>query len=116
MTDSERAERAVSGLRLRLARATLGLTQTDVAQAIGIPRTSLSAVEMGVRNVTGLELRRLARLYQRDIAWLLGDEEAPVDKRLIRATESLAEADREQVLRFAEFLAASARREEGSDD
>src|SRR3712207_8170980 len=52
---------AVGG-RLRAARETLGLTQVDVAGALGIQRTSVIAMEAGRRNVSALELRRLARL------------------------------------------------------
>ena len=63
------------GSRLREAREVLGLTQGDVAGALGIPRTSVIALEAGRRKVTGLELRRLARLYRRDVHWLLGEDD-----------------------------------------
>lgn len=103
------SERQVVGQRLRTARETLGLTQDDVAGALGIPRTSVLAMEAGRRNVTALELRRLARLYRRSVQWLLGEEEdaAAVDHALYRATNVLSEDDKEQVLRFAQFLAAA---------
>lgn len=94
--------------RLREARETLGLLQADTAEALGIPRTSVQAMEAGNRKVTGLELRRLARLYRRPVGWLLGEDDAPVDDQqvLFRATAPLSPQDREQVLRFAQFLAA----------
>ncbi|WP_405881025.1 helix-turn-helix transcriptional regulator [Streptomyces sp. NBC_01136] len=96
------------GRRLRTARETLGLTQDDVAGALSVPRTSVTAMESGQRNVTALELRRLARLYRRTVHWLLGEEEeAAVDNALYRATAELSEDDKEQVLRFAQFLAAA---------
>ena len=59
--------------------------------------------------MTALELRRLARLYRRSVAWLLGEdgEPAAVDGALYRATSSLSPDDKEQVLRFAQFLAAA---------
>ncbi|WP_158853022.1 helix-turn-helix domain-containing protein [Saccharothrix deserti] len=103
------SERQVVGHRLRTARETLGLTQDDVAGALGIPRTSVIAMESGRRNVTALELRRLARLYRRNVQWLLGEEEetAAVDHALYRATNALSEDDKEQVLRFAQFLASA---------
>lgn len=103
------SERQVVGRRLRTARETLGLTQDDVAGALGIPRTSVIAMEAGRRNVTALELRRLARLYRRNVQWLLGEEEetAAVDHALYRATNALSEDDKEQVLRFAQFLASA---------
>jgi transcriptional regulator with XRE-family HTH domain len=92
--------------RLREARTFLGLSQQDVATALGIPRSSVSAMETGRRNVTGLELRRLARLYRRPVAWLLG-EDAELDLEVLAATRGLAEQDRALVLRFAEFLASA---------
>lgn len=97
------------GERLREARETLGLTQADVAGALGIPRTSVHAMEAGRRKVSGLELRRLARVYRRSIEWLLGEETAAVeaDNALFHATAALSADDKAQVLRFAEFLASA---------
>lgn len=111
-------EHQIVGARLREAREVIGLTQGDVAAALGIPRTSVIAMEAGRRKVTGLELRRLARLYRRDVAWLLGDDVTPrdaADSALFRATAELTPEDREQVLRFAEFLAAGGTQRGGGD-
>lgn len=105
-------EQAEVAQRLRSARETLGLTQEDVASALGIPRTSVISMEAGKRNVTALELRRLARLYRREVSWLLGegpesiDEASAENSALFRATAQLSTDDKEQVLRFAQFLAA----------
>lgn len=109
-------EHRVVGARLRDARLATGLTQAEVAGALGMSRPTLAAVEKGTRKITGLELRRLARLYQRDVAWLLGEEDPDVTagSALHRATANLSEADKEQVLRFAEFLAAKTRTENGT--
>lgn len=109
-TPAEADEHRLVGSRLREAREVLGLTQGDVGEALSIPRTSVIAMEAGKRKVTGLELRRLARLYRRDVGWLLGDDDSTVDVEsdtaLFRATAHLTEEDREQVLRFAQFLAS----------
>lgn len=106
----EHDEHKLVGSRLREAREVLGLTQGDVAEALGIQRTSVIAMEAGRRKVTGLELRRLARLYRRDVAWLLGEDDGTADTEgaaaLFRATAHLTDEDREQVLRFAQFLAS----------
>lgn len=104
-------EHRVVGARLRDARLATGLTQAEVATALGMSRPTLAAVEKGTRKITGLELRRLARLYQRDVAWLLGEESSDQTSggALHRATAELSDADKEQVLRFAEFLAAQSR-------
>lgn len=103
------AEHQVVGARLRDARLAIGLTQSDTASALGISRPSVAAIEKGTRKVTGLELRRLARLYRRSVGWLLGDDEedsVDTDAVLHRATAELSDEDKQQVLRFAQFLAA----------
>ena len=105
--ESEQQELAA---RLREAREYVGLLQEDVAQALGIPRASVSALEAGKRRVSSLELRRLARLYRRQVGWLLGEDlQIDVSAPLFRATSALSDNDKEQVLRFAEFLAGAGR-------
>ena len=109
--DSDASEEMALARRLRDAREYIGLLQEDVATALDIPRASVSALESGKRRVSSLELRRLGRLYRRPVAWLLGEEGAEVDTNapLYRATEALSDQDKEQVLRFAEFLAGAGR-------
>lgn len=96
------------GQRLREAREYLGLSQEQVAEFVSIPRASVSEMEAGKRGVNGLELRRLGRLYRRSVAWLLGeDETVAIDGALFRATATLSDQDKEQVVKFAEFLAGA---------
>jgi transcriptional regulator with XRE-family HTH domain len=96
------------GQRLREAREYLGLSQEQVAEFLSIPRASVSEMEGGKRGVNGLELRRLGRLYRRSVAWLLGEDEAvAIDGALFRATASLSDQDKAQVVKFAEFLAGA---------
>jgi transcriptional regulator with XRE-family HTH domain len=117
MEDDERGEvgdteeQAKIGARLKEAREYVGLLQEDVASALGIPRASVSALESGKRRVTGLEVRRLAHIYHKPVGWLLGDDDIELSdgEPLFRATEALSERDRDQVLRFAQFLAAAGR-------
>ncbi|WP_428115138.1 helix-turn-helix domain-containing protein [Candidatus Poriferisodalis sp.] len=106
----EDAEMALAR-RLRFAREHIGLVQADVATALDIPRASVSAIESGKRRVSSLELRRLGRLYRRPVAWLLGEEgtELDADAPLLQVTRVLSDHDKEQVLRFAEFLADAGR-------
>ena len=94
--------------RLGEARRHIGLLQDDVARALNLSRSTVSAIERGERRVTPLELRRLARLYQCPVEWFLGEEMAPSES-LSRATENLAKKDKQQVLRSAEVLAGAAR-------
>ena len=100
---------ASMGTRLREAREFLGMSQEAVAAALGIPRASISAIESGRRKVGSLELRNFARIYKRPIEWFYGSDADPVEEdatvtALFRATSGLRQEDKEQVLRFAEFL------------
>lgn len=55
------------GARLREARRSCGLSQSDVAQSIGVSRPTLIAVEQGRRVPPAHELVDLARLYGRQM-------------------------------------------------
>jgi transcriptional regulator with XRE-family HTH domain len=109
-TPQEEAEGYASmGVRLREAREFLGLSQEAVAEALRIPRASISAIESGRRKVGSLELREFARIYKRPLDWFYGSDEEPIAEdetvtALFRATSNLKPEDKEQVLRFAEFL------------
>jgi transcriptional regulator with XRE-family HTH domain len=107
--DDDDEEYASMGARLRQAREYLGFSQEAVAEALSVPRASISAMEGGHRKVSSLELRDLARLYRRPIEWFYASDAEPIAEdetvsALFRATKNLTEQDKEQLLRFAEFL------------
>ena len=110
------------GERLREAREYVGLTQDEVAKRLEVPRSALSNIEAGQRKVDALELRTLARLYQRPTAWFTEEGEAAGQPalpkevaHLARAAASLSSRDREELARFADFLRARAKVKAGSD-
>jgi transcriptional regulator with XRE-family HTH domain len=96
------------GARLRSSREFLGLSQEEVAEHMGLSRPAISNVEAGKRKVSTQELRRFAELYRRPYEYFLGEAQELTDDEtsgaLFRATKELSEGDKEQVLRFAEFL------------
>jgi transcriptional regulator with XRE-family HTH domain len=105
-------EQELLGRRLRESREYLGLSQEFVAEKLSIPRASISAIETGKRKVSSLELKQLARLYRRPVAFFLSEEqETEADdttiQALFRTAKALSEQDRQQVLRFAQFLRQS---------
>jgi transcriptional regulator with XRE-family HTH domain len=105
--DADRSEPELLGKRLRDARESLGLPQSTVADHLEIPRTAVSEIEAGRRKVTFLELKRLAALYRRPIGFFSDDEPVSEDDTttaLYRTTAELSSTDRQQVLRFAQFL------------
>lgn len=72
------------GKRLKDARVNRGLTQDQVAESIGVSRTSLVQIEAGNRGINTLELAELARLYNRHVSdFFLEDEEPGRDPFLI---------------------------------
>lgn len=68
-------EAEVIGQRIAEARGRAGLTQAELADRIGMVRSSLAKVEGGSRRVSALELARVAEALETRIEWFL--EEAP---------------------------------------
>lgn len=109
MSDEARKQLAE---RLREAREYLGLSQEEVAQHLGLPRPAVSQIEHGNRRVDAIELAKFARLYQRPVSHFTGEEtinEPPQIELLKRAATELSDQDRNEVLRFAEFLRSKSR-------
>lgn len=96
------------GKRLREAREFLGLSQEQVADHLGIPRPSVSTMESGKRRASFQEIQKLADLYRRPLSYFSGASETSegdeTTDALFRTTQELSDTDREQVLRFAQFL------------
>ena len=113
-------DRRKLGARLREAREYLGLSQDEVAKYLGIPRTALSHIESGQRRMDALELKKVALLYKRPVAYFTGESQADTDMpedvaHLARAAADLSENDRQELNRFAEYLRARAQSERSSD-
>jgi Zn-dependent peptidase ImmA (M78 family)/DNA-binding XRE family transcriptional regulator len=65
--------------RLRAARRARGLTQQDVAERVGLARTTIVAIEKGERPIRPQELVEFARLYDRPVNELLRPSPVPED-------------------------------------
>lgn len=104
-------ESQILGSKLKEAREYIGFKQEQVAKHLGIPRTGVSEIEKGKRNVSALELKKLAHLYQCSVQYFTGDEPAvPADVAfLARTASALSNTDRQELQRFAEFLQAKAK-------
>lgn len=61
------------GPRLRETRRSRGISQSEAAQAIGISRPTLIAVEQGRRAATPAEITEMARIYGRQVHDLVRD-------------------------------------------
>lgn len=111
LDEAQLAEQERLSQHLKEAREFLGLSQESVAEQLGIARAAVSAIETNRRKVSSVELKQFARLYHLDLSFFF-DEGAqgsqPQDDQtvvaLFRTTKTLSSEDREQVLRFAQFL------------
>ena len=80
------------GDRLRTARESRGFTQGAAAAEIGLRGSAVSLMESGKRQVSALELARLAELYGRSVGWFVNPEASLEDPVLVlfRADPDLA--------------------------
>jgi transcriptional regulator with XRE-family HTH domain len=116
--DSGDEDRKALGERLKEAREYLGFSQDQVAIFLGVPRSALSLMETGQRKVEALELKKLASLYKRSVGYFTGEEQEEASfgadvKHLARKVAELSADDREEVVRFADFLRARKKNKEG---
>lgn len=103
------AQRLELAQRLREAREYVGLSQDEVAVALGLSRPAITNMESGTRKVEAIELERLSALYGRSVESLLSGETSSEGERvafLARATQGLSNKDLEELARFAAFLRA----------
>lgn len=108
-TEDQRADMAQ---RLREAREYVGLSQEDVAQALGLSRPAITNIETSNRRVEAVELDKMATLYRQSVTFLLSGKDAigtvPAKVQfLARAVKGLSPKDMEEVARFASFLKRS---------
>ena len=109
MSDERTMQHTLSK-RLKEAREYRGFSQEEIAGYLGVPRSAISLIENGSRRVSATELSRLASLYQTTMESLTGldrEESEPESVRMVaRAAAELSATDRDEVLRFAQFLRA----------
>lgn len=112
-TSSSDPDRDYLAQKLKEAREYLGLSQEYVSQQTGIPRPAISEIEAGRRKVESTELKKLAALYGRPLDYFLSEDRVPaaasagpdqVEMKLRNLTKNLPEEDREEILRFAEYV------------
>ena len=93
------------GERLKDAREYRGLSKDEVAQHIGVSRSAISLMESGERNAGASELSQLAALYKTNIEILTeSNNDTESVGPVAGAAADLSEKDRNEVLRFVEFL------------
>lgn len=111
-------DRAALGANIKREREYRGFSQDEVARYLGISRSAVSLIESGDRKLEALELKKLADLFKCSMTEFTGttytNAESESVKLIARATAELTPEDRDEVLRFAEFL-RTRRKSEGPD-
>ncbi|WP_091293528.1 helix-turn-helix domain-containing protein [Micromonospora halophytica] len=77
------------GERVRQARLSTGMSQHDLAAAVGLDRTMLNKVEAGTRRLDGLELARLSRALRVSMEYLITPRPAVLSRRAVPLTEEI---------------------------
>lgn len=105
------------GERIRALRQARGTTQVDLAEALGITQSNLSAIERGARGLTVHQVVKLARALRVTTDAILspakpaakGDGDVMTDRRFLRRLQKvgeLPERDQQALLRTLDaFLA-----------
>lgn len=86
-------DRAILGRRLKQARENCGASQDEVARLLGIPRSAVSLIEAGARNVSSVEISKLADHYGCLVADLFAETDEPREDVLValRAVPGMVE-------------------------
>lgn len=86
-------------VRVAAARERSGVSQLEVAERLGLPRSAVSKMESGEQRIESLVLAAMARLYGVSVASLLADSDRVVygglpAEALLRSAGDVASADR----------------------
>jgi Zn-dependent peptidase ImmA (M78 family)/DNA-binding XRE family transcriptional regulator len=109
MTPLEQMTPKDVGERLRVARENAKLTQADAARSIDVARTTLVAIEQGLRRVRMNELQQLAKAYGTSVNALVREEAVHVD--LVPRFRKLVDSSDVATTAAAELMADLARAE-----
>ena len=88
-------EPRVLGRRLQEARRARGMTQQDVADTLGLARTTVTALEKGERRARADEIIRMAGIFGRSVSDLVGDRE-PIPDFAVQFRTAVGDAGSEQ--------------------
>ena len=94
------------GARIRAARTEKGLTQADLAAAIGVTRSHLTNVEGGNDALSLDKLSILARETETTVAWLIGETKYFDQPRadLLAAYDAMNEEQRHALLTMVKVM------------
>ncbi|WP_250002420.1 helix-turn-helix domain-containing protein [Actinoplanes sp. M2I2] len=77
------------GERVQLTRAGLGMSQAELAEAMGLDRTMVAKIEAGTRRVDALELSRLSTVLKVPMAHFLESQPLVLSRRTVALTDDV---------------------------
>ena len=94
------------GSRIKEARELKGISQLELAKAIGYESaTAISLFEAGARKVSIEDLEKISEVLLNDINYFLGYENMKIDlEYALRANKELSLEDKIDILEFIEFI------------
>jgi transcriptional regulator with XRE-family HTH domain len=92
-----RAYFAALGKRVTQLRKSRGMTQAELARALGVSQQAVFAYEIGDRRISVLVLERLAKMFRLNIDQFLGFAPEPTRKRRL-SPRAMRHAERLQAL------------------
>ena len=90
------------GERLHAARVDSGISQSELARALGVDTSAVSRIESGQRKVDSLELATVSDAVGRPVWWFL--EERPKANRLFMREEAIGDESRRHAVTQLEGL------------
>jgi len=115
-----RGEKLIIGQRLKILRSTLGLTQAQMAQQLGVSASYITLIESDQRPASAKLLMRLAQVYDLNVAELAPDTDAQLAADFEAAlkdpaleVEGVSRAEIEAVLQASPRIAAALVRLQG---
>ncbi len=108
------------GRKIQRAREEKGLTQAELAQALGVTQAGLSNYELGKRRIYLHQIERIAGILGKDIRYFVANGETQEDaphgsppdpESIVQRVRTLAHNDLEELSLFLDFLAWRRRRD-----
>src|SRR2546425_4046475 len=101
------------GQRIQSIRERLGMTQEQVAAQLGIPRSAVSEIENGKRELSATELFKLSQLFGEPMDHLLGIGEVSLEDDLVMLrAQSVTSTTKAELNRFVHLCREYARLEQ----
>lgn len=90
--------------KLREARKRIGFSQEYVAKSLGLPRTAVTQIECGNREVSAEELAGFCKLYRLSADYLINTDKVETNQTMFaRAFDELDDNDQQEILNLIAF-------------